>query len=375
MIPFYRSFLNVGQALFSVERHGCITTVFDCGGDRFPVVREAIRDALIEGETIDALFLSHYDRDHVNGVRELVKFCKVKRLFLPLVGKPLILYALAEMRAGSFAYEFTLDPARALKSLHDENQEKDLYIPDLHFINEDDGERQRSSEESIPVDINELRNGGNYDSGTDFTFNDYHMHGCWIYRVFNRKYMNQSEWNKFLKNLNLGADATITDILEGFKSNKLGLKKALIEAEVVTDKTINEYSMTLYTGANSHCPEFPDLKNGCLYTGDYNAIANYNCLHNVYADLWDNIGLVQVPHHGSKYNTDNKLIDGALPHAKFVVSSKVGPYNHNGDVDPTFVIGLISGARAKTYLTYEGNVTIPYDCCYHRCHFYPNCCW
>lgn len=48
---------------------------------------------------------------------------------------------------------------------------------------------------------------------------------------------------------------------------------------------------------------------GCLYMGDYDASGNYKWkeLYEAYDTYWENIGCIQIPHHGSKHNYNSKL--------------------------------------------------------------------
>jgi len=48
---------------------------------------------------------------------------------------------------------------------------------------------------------------------------------------------------------------------------------------------------------------------GCLYLGDYNAkdIGSMKDLELAYTNYWDLIGTIQIPHHGSFYNYNDKL--------------------------------------------------------------------
>lgn len=84
-----RTFYKTGQALFSVERITCHnqqrTIVYDCGGNNEPLMRRTIKNNFFEHENIDAVFISHYHTDHINGLRFLLKYCTVERLFLPML--------------------------------------------------------------------------------------------------------------------------------------------------------------------------------------------------------------------------------------------------------------------------------------------------
>ena len=80
-----RTFYNVGQALFCKEQVENFSIVYDCGGENEGIIRDAIHRAFKRGDCIDMLFLSHYDRDHINGVFVLLNYCKVHHLILPML--------------------------------------------------------------------------------------------------------------------------------------------------------------------------------------------------------------------------------------------------------------------------------------------------
>ena len=78
-----KTFFNVGNGLFVVEEVYGKIFVFDCGGDG---IKCAIQRAFIHKNTkIEAVFISHFDRDHINGIHFLLSQCNVKRLVLPLL--------------------------------------------------------------------------------------------------------------------------------------------------------------------------------------------------------------------------------------------------------------------------------------------------
>lgn len=80
-----RKFHNVGEALFVVEKIDKYNFVYDCGGQGISSVENAIKNAFEKDEKIEAVFISHYDADHINGLHFLLQYCKVKRLILPMM--------------------------------------------------------------------------------------------------------------------------------------------------------------------------------------------------------------------------------------------------------------------------------------------------
>ena len=67
---------------------------------------------------------------------------------------------------------------------------------------------------------------------------------------------------------------------------------------------------------------------GCLYLGDYDASGNerFNQLKVAYDELWYKIGCIQIPHHGSHYNFNSKLVDNNSFY--FILAGSKNPYCH-----------------------------------------------
>ena len=94
-----RTLHPIGQGAFYTEKfeydgQQC-NVVFDCGGRALSVIEERVkkycnrlsREQKVELPTIDAVFISHFDNDHVNGLKTLLDNAEVKRIFLPLLNK------------------------------------------------------------------------------------------------------------------------------------------------------------------------------------------------------------------------------------------------------------------------------------------------
>ena len=85
MIQMIRSILPVGQGAFYSEQFkfdsGKINVVYDYGsGTSVKLVEEQIDDVFYTGEEVQAVFISHFDEDHVNGIEHLLKHCRIRRL-------------------------------------------------------------------------------------------------------------------------------------------------------------------------------------------------------------------------------------------------------------------------------------------------------
>ena len=77
-VQVQRIFYPVGHGAFYVETfHDCkgkfFTFVYDCGSSNKNLIKKCIEDAVNKGDfiKINALFISHFDEDHVNGLEYL----------------------------------------------------------------------------------------------------------------------------------------------------------------------------------------------------------------------------------------------------------------------------------------------------------------
>lgn len=89
----YRVIHPVGQGAFYTEHfkdkdHNDIAMiVYDCGTTK-KVEKERLKEEinrLPEGKDVDILFISHFDNDHVCGIKELMKGRKIKRVVIPQI--------------------------------------------------------------------------------------------------------------------------------------------------------------------------------------------------------------------------------------------------------------------------------------------------
>ena len=92
-----RTLHPIGQGAFYTEKfeydgQQC-NVVFDCGGRALSVIEERVkkyckrlsREQKVELPTIDAVFISHFHNDHVNGLETLLTNAEVECIFLPLL--------------------------------------------------------------------------------------------------------------------------------------------------------------------------------------------------------------------------------------------------------------------------------------------------
>jgi len=323
-----RSFLPVGQGAFYLEQFNTsqrkINIIYDCGSltDIKNVERE-IEKNFLENEIIDAVFISHFDADHINGLEILLKYCNIKKLFFPLITEELReAYYLEDLinNAGNiFAKSFIKNPYKAISSLP--NKKRPIMFQIRGFREEQD-----TSNNDVRI----------IDSGVNITGlisnddeADYSKISNWKYIPYNFKQKDRLNQFKSLFFKKTHKQYSHEEVEWEIKHNSKflnDLKKIYKEI----DGTLNTNSMTLlsyctngiisqslyeyqdyfYQNYNFCYNNFRRIPNGCLYTGDCDASSEefMNDLVCAYQYYIDYIGLLQVPHHGSKYSYNSRFM-------------------------------------------------------------------
>ena len=354
-----RIFHNVGEGLFSVEKVANLIFVYDCGGQRFnddkgkEGIRTIVKRTFSKGEEIEAVFISHYDNDHINGIHTLLTHCKVKRLILPMMSDLQICWYIVTQGYSSALLPFVLSPDDYVQSLGIETKINYVYYPN----------EEEFHPNNIPDAFEDLDNGKldtipsgcklKVKSGID-----------WVFIPYNIRILTKTEEDNFLDELRniyptLGSDKNkIKNLWEANnlatgKSNKIktALKNAILRATGKNLTDINATSLTVYSGPL--CPTSAiQYRCGCLYLGDYNAKDNFKNLMTAYSVVWNNVGIVQIPHHGSDHNFDKGLVNQGM---LCVVSCpipcyKVKPCNVIKDIIANGGIELVTGLKGDITL-------------------------
>lgn len=318
-----RSFLPVGQGAFYCEQFmGAFETeriniVYDCGSStNVKLVEEQIKNNFEKDEIIHAVFISHFDNDHINGIPFLLKYCKVKKIFFPLLtesnGKYIILYNLIKNNEKeSFTSLFVKNPYEALGQLNIG------YSPRLYQISENEQRGNRIDAITIPSGENIA------DIIFENTIFNYDIYRKWVYIPYNFRQTDRIKQLRDELNQLFGKSMNNEDIQEIWANGTAIERENIKNSYKAVKGSFNTNSMILYSGTKERCLGQReakavcykcccncDLKNiGCLYLGDYDASGEYKWkeLMNAYGTYWNNIGCVQIPHHGSKYNYNKEL--------------------------------------------------------------------
>lgn len=313
-----RCFFDVGDALFAVEQINGHNFVYDCGGQKMSLVENAIKKAFKKGDEIEAVFISHYDADHINGIFFLLNHCNVKRLILPMMTNAikLILLILQNYKGG--LDEFIIDPEEYVRKISQKTK--------VIFVNENI-EHPFDSENVRDISFDELsqlpQNRNWIKSGTRITDNTLLF---WVYIPMCIVTLTNKQEVDFIAKLHdllgLPVPTGKVDVKQFWKDHKLygggrdktsdkvhilNKIKTAIQAIIpdLDDKGINAASQTLYSGP---CCHSKPIRIGCLYMGDFDAKENWDKLKPVYENYQKNVRIVQVPHHGSENSFTDEII-------------------------------------------------------------------
>ena len=366
-----RSFNPVGQGAFYTETFRIynneeeIHTVYDCGSTRYELIKERIESTFRKKEKIDAVFISHFHTDHVNGLEFLLNRCDVKRIFLPVLhtaAENLYLLQLKmtmEKSEYDFLSKFIKNPESVLKG------NKSTQIIRVEQTRNHDSETEEEiNSDPIMID-NESVNSNPLiiESGTPCKLekNDFQ----WMYAPYNYVNISEEKATELLEKLkeelkkaleDPNIDISPENMPELYKSLKPKDKKEFEKfySAISKDKNIN--SMVVYSGpipekTSKHqyfmtCGDYVMCnrcfcwawhrdcinKVGCLYTGDYDAKKNWNKLEHHFRKYRDFIGTWQIPHHGAK-SSYNKFISKENIHTAIISAGSESQYKHpHGEV-------------------------------------------
>lgn len=324
-----RSFLPVGQGAFYCEcfegDNRKINIVYDCGSlTDVKIVEKEIRNYFQKGEIIDALFISHLDEDHINGIPFLLKYCKVKKIYFPLItsaNKKIMGIYFRASGASEFIADFLDDPRRAIDALNID------YRPEFTQIDEADIDDMEPRSDNI--DVSGVESGTNISIDIDIkNFSGRAIYSKWLYIPFN--FRQKDRIDILMNELReiYGRRITEDEVESLWRIDALGDRDRIRKAYKKVPGNFNTNSMTLFSGEifsqfrqyeNSYCPKYclrycgyrSPIPSGCLYTGDYDASGEMKWVQliNAYKKYWKHIGCVQIPHHGSSHNFNPKFLD------------------------------------------------------------------
>jgi len=329
-----RTFHPVGQGAFYSERfyegdnpQAKYNIVFDCGTSWRTILKakKVVAQAFDKNDKIDYLFISHIDYDHVSLVNTLMESVdrKVRNIVLPLVNKD-------EVRIGinlNFIanHQETEDFLRRILDFMDGyNNGQDTHI---EFIGGNDNKVQSiGSGKGITLRLEE----GELEwvlipRNVSARSRRYELLECLDRMLWDTDFREESSMYG-LPVVGSGEELLSRlldkEYVDGVIRNKK-LRNAVKSAYEKVAGGVNVNSLLLYSGPAKEdsgymmCQMYSNMfkriryrRPGCLYTGDSDCDID-GWKNGVYSDVWQNIGTIQLPHHGSlkSFNVKKNNID------------------------------------------------------------------
>lgn len=278
----------VGQGGFHIEKIGGMTVIYDCGAYRSETrIYRYLEDLLMYQETVDYLFISHFDKDHLNRLEDLLEFVNVNKAVMSYIPKDLRV-------AYNVATDGAYDDLRAL--LTSRNVE---IIEAWDEDNRDEPGTKRY----------ELQNVWEWIAKTMLTKEDFGLMKTELEKTLDVDKLNDAAYMNEKK----------TEINEAFKAvfgDKGPNSKGLIVLSQHCKSTGPWRSKVYANGPflfrySSQLIELAESDNSsCLYVGDADLnkkknIEEVQTFLNNKSD--DSLELLQIPHHGSKDNSRDTL--------------------------------------------------------------------
>lgn len=321
-----RTFHPVGQGAFYSERfyeednpQAKYNIVYDCGTSWGAITKtkKVVNLAFDKNDTIDYLFISHLDFDHVSLVNTLIESVdgKVRNIVLPLTNKD-------ELRIGiSLNYIANHEETEVflrwiLDSVDGNNSGHDTHIS---FIGRNEDKGNATGGEVITLKME--------DGEPDWVLIPRNISAASRRRELLDsldRVLSHTDIKKEFEVIGLPVAKSGEELLhwllderyvEGIINNKK-LRKAIKSAYEKVAGGVNVNSLLLYSGPAKEgfnymmCQMYSNMfkrmrfrRAGCLYTGDSDCDID-EWKGGIYSDVWQNIGTVQLPHHGSLKSFD-----------------------------------------------------------------------
>lgn len=309
-IIMIRTFHSIGQGAFYTEEFDNFRFVYDCGTDTDGKKRieKYIKNHFKENDIINALFISHFHRDHINGLECLLSTFKVEKVFVPQldVYEHALDFMYTNGNLNSFETKITVNPVEAIKSISP--QTKVILV------------KKHTSEDDLrEIVINDLNDGDVINSGVS-------LYSCipnWIFIPINYDNSDRSSiFKRHLKHYNIEFNDS-AEFITAWSSKSI--KKEIKKAFKKLPNTQNENSMVVYSGPNAEekytqymCKSltmhfrtfipFVSRNAGCIYFGDYEVHDKaWETIDHSLNKYYDKIGVIQIPHHGSSDNYRDEI--------------------------------------------------------------------
>ena len=324
--------------------------VFDCGGTS-SVIEERVKyycDSLSKGlscngkdkkPTIDAVFISHFDKDHVNGLKTLLNNAEVECIFLPLLNDDEV-YALSLSFVEKLGDPLSLYSKLVESAVSGEKLKWNGQKIKIVRISKSDG-TEGNGDEEYDLDSDDSRT--EIPSGTSIKPKN---STPWIFKTFNfgnAKGKREKQLEEALKKKGI---ISLTDLIDKWQNPQY--QEDIRKCYESVSGSMNANSMVTYSGLGKNhvtvtnrmtskycywrnCSDinsFAPHKAGCMYFGDYEAKGErkWKQYEDSFKSLIPLLHVQQVPHHGAASNY-NVLLNKP-PKLNFISAGISNMYEH-----------------------------------------------
>ena len=358
----------IGQGGFYTEtlRRGKqkVNFVYDCGGFDKNGEKKMVKylDSFLPKEKnrrlIEAVFISHFHADHINGLQHLLENAEVTYLFLPQMTEEVMIEAIVynyyAAKQSSLVNNFLMKLYRGEAQFGP--KERPTRIIQVDYSN-DSRVPEEFDEGIFSENVLKLR-AWNWNQSETIDLSTIKilpastmLHcGKWLYIPYNSKVIQKKkdDLRKKLSGL-LGTNITVENLPSLLGNLTVKACKAIYEK--VFGPQQNQTSMTLFSGTLEktlkcrckclpececyhHCDCLVPYRYCCnpnfLYTGDFEPNKNVESMRSFYGKYWKKIASIQVPHHGSENNYNSELYKHPV---RGIVSVGNDNTYHHPDID------------------------------------------
>lgn len=379
MIPFTRTFHTVGQGAFYSE---CLaidsppfTMIYDCGSD---TLNQALLEKRVNSDLgntqetevpCDILFISHFDRDHINGVQ----FLNPRIVVIPFLSKTQkILLRIYNVIFGE-AYDLKLierpeevfPNAKIIRVHPPQSTEEGNFRPDP----EDYEPQTKIFSDRAGLEINPMS--GSTQSLPQVIASSIPIRIrneqtlIWEYIPFN------PNWDKYAAKFKQNVlDEHLDWNKLSIDSNGKYIKKyfSVLKAIYNSMRPKNDHSLVVYSNSleesriQYHCMRYVDwrpwhhhyISGGCIYFGDATIEDRWlnEFYHNLEDDRLSRVGIFQVSHHGSYLSNRRTIFPNGFIYDEYLLCIiSVGEENKHGHPSAKVIQDLESKGASVVLVT------------------------
>lgn len=311
-----RTFIPVGQGAFYCEKFYndsndvIFTMVYDCGtiyNKNQSLLINYINNE-IQNNVIDILFISHFHKDHISGLKYLLKNYTIKKIYVPNLTFDEIIFnelcIINDFGINSFELNY-------FESIYCETKYDDIF----------DEKNRLTIVEKVGANNINISN--------------------WYYIPYiPTTSQKQKIWTTCSKNifnsLNISYQNSTHNVVKILKNKYSSNIKTLKNIYKRYYNDLNNTSIVLYSGPKNQNQVFNNCLSlstsynintckGCIYFGDFDINSDLAVIFNFVSNFSD-IGCIQIPHHGSEKNYHSSIFN--VPYDYYIISVGHNRYGH-----------------------------------------------